>query len=37
MKFYTISTENAKTPKSSNPETQIPPYLSVQIQIEIMI
>jgi len=32
----TLSTENAPPPNPPNLETQLPPYLAVQIQIEIL-
>ena len=36
-KLMTVSTEKAKSPKSTISETQIPRYLAVQIQIEIFV
>jgi len=33
----TVSTDNATSPKSANWKTQIPPYLMVQIQIEMLV
>ena len=35
--IMTVSTENAAPPKSCIRETQIPRYLAVQLQIEILI
>ena len=37
INVQTVSTKNAISPKSTNQETQIPRYLAVQIQIEIVV